>query len=336
MAPGTNKTNFKSYDSAMRLLAAVIATGKPKLDFKAISLHMGEDFTGPSVDHRLRPIKKLAKMQERYVAEGKNPGDLPVEEKEIQKLFGESTADGIEWQFRSIKKLGKAQQEAAKKGEDTSKVTIDGVGTPKTSRSVASTPGSRKRFTNAVKTPTTGGKRSRLQPIDDDRDDDVDDEEVDEFDTPTHKKPKFTDGAFDQAPPPAISSPSLSGNVQLPMPMFGNGQTQAAAAPASFQAPPPSAFVMAHDDDDLVEIDSSQFSQSSATSKLQAATRPKIPKQELVGADVASSFADIPRSAGSSQDRATSFYNPHSFSAVPPHDNSRFNQAHDDLDEDEV
>lgn len=33
MAP-TNKTNFKSYESAIRLLAAVIATTKPKLDFK--------------------------------------------------------------------------------------------------------------------------------------------------------------------------------------------------------------------------------------------------------------------------------------------------------------
>lgn len=42
---------------------------------------MGRDSTGPSVDHRLRPIKKLAKMQEQYVAEDKNPGDLPVDEK---------------------------------------------------------------------------------------------------------------------------------------------------------------------------------------------------------------------------------------------------------------
>ena len=53
----------------------------PVLNDLAISLHMGTDFTGPSVDHRLRPIKRLAKMQELYVAEGKNPGDLPVDEK---------------------------------------------------------------------------------------------------------------------------------------------------------------------------------------------------------------------------------------------------------------
>ena len=53
----------------------------PVLNELAIALHMGEDFTGPAVDHRLRPIKRLAKMQERYVAEEKNPGDLPVDEK---------------------------------------------------------------------------------------------------------------------------------------------------------------------------------------------------------------------------------------------------------------
>ncbi|KAK8111216.1 uncharacterized protein PG998_007673 [Apiospora kogelbergensis] len=315
MAP-TNKTNFKSYESAIRLLAAVIATTKPKLDFKAIALHMGRDSTGPSVDHRLRPIKKLAKMQEQYVAEDKNPGDLPVDEKEIQKLFGESTADGIEWQFRSIKKLAKAQQEAAKKGEDTSKY-----------------PWLRKRFTSAVKTPTTGGKRSRLQKIDDDLDDDVDDEELEEFDTPTHKKAKFMDGAINQqAPPPSANTPHC-GNGQQPLSIFGSGQPQAAAA----HAIPHSESVLIHDDDELVEINSSQFSQSSAKSRLQAATRPKIPKQEPVSADVSGSFPDIPQALENSHDVAASFYKPHSFSVVPPHDNSFLsNQSHDDLAEDEV
>ncbi|KAK7966718.1 uncharacterized protein PG986_000995 [Apiospora aurea] len=338
MAP-TNKTNFKSYESAVRLLAAVVATAKPKLDFKAIALHMGQDFTGPSVDHRLRPIKRLAKMQEQYVAAKKNPGDLPVDEKEIQKLFGESTADGIEWQFRSIKKLGKAQQDAARKGEDTSKVTIDGVGTPKTNRNIANTPGSRKRFASSVTTPTTTAKRARAKKVDDDVDDDVDDEEPVEFDTPTHKKAKFTDGVADQVAPSPAANTSLFGNgQQQPVSLFGNGQAQVAAGPASFTAPAPSESTMANDDD-LVEIDSSQFSQSSAKNKLKAATRPKVPKLEPIGADVLTSFADIPRSQSleSSHDVATSFYNPHSFSAVPAHDNSFFSsQNHDDLAEDEV
>ncbi|KAK7935755.1 hypothetical protein PG985_001250 [Apiospora marii] len=341
MAP-TNKTNFKSYESAVRLLAAVVATAKPKLDFKAIALHMGEDFTGPSVDHRLRPIKRLAKMQELYVTEGKDPGVLPVDEKEIAKLFGESTADGIEWQFRSIKKLGKAQQEAAKKGEDTSKVTIDGVGTPKTNRTIASTPGSRRRFASAATTPTTTGKRARGKKIDEELDDDQDDEEIEAFDTPTHKKPKFTDGADDQ-----VASPSLFGNGQQPVSLFGNGQqpvslfsnskSQVAAGPPSFAAPPPPKPAMA-DDDDLVEINSSQFSQSSAKSKLNAATRSKVPKQEPTGADMSTSFASIPSAhLESSQDVATSFCNARSFNIVPAHDNSFLsNQNHDDLAEDEV
>ncbi|KAK8038147.1 hypothetical protein PG994_014914 [Apiospora phragmitis] len=355
MAP-TNKTNFKSYDSAIRLLAAVVATGKPKLDFKvsreeflpqtpypvlsylAIALHMGEDFTGPSVDHRLRPIKRLAKMQERYVAENKNPGDLPVDEKEIQKLFGESTADGIEWQFRSIKKLGKAQQEAAKKGEDTSKVTIDGVGTPKTNRTLAGTPGGRKRFATAVTTPTTTGKRARIKKVDDDLDDDVDGEEIVEANTPTHKKPRFTDSAADQVAPSPAANASPFVNGQQPVSLFGNGQAQVTAGPVSFTAASLPGPTLANDDD-LVEIDSSQFSQSSAKSKLDAATRHKHMKQEPAGADVSSSFADIPHSQSleSSHHVATSFYNPHSFGPVPAHDNSVFsNQNHEDLSEDEV
>lgn len=249
---------------------------------------------------------------------------------EIAKLFGESTADGIEWQFRSIKKLGKAQQEAAKKGEDTSKVTIDGVGTPKTNRTNASTPGSRRRFASAATTPTTNGKRARGKKIDDDLDDDLDDEEVEAFDTPTHKKPKFTDGAADQVAPP-----SIFGNGQQPVSIFSSGRNQVTAGTPSFAAPPHPNPAMA-DDNDLVEINSSQFSQSSAKSKLKAATRPKVPKQEPAGADVSTTFADIPAASfQSSQDPATSFYQ--SFNMVPAHDNSIFsNQNHDDLAEDEV
>jgi hypothetical protein len=68
---------------------------------------------------------------------------------EIQKLFGESTPQGLEWQFRDIKALGKAQQEAVDKGQSPATLTV------------GNTPGSR-----ASKTPGTGGrKRKAATPV---------------------------------------------------------------------------------------------------------------------------------------------------------------------------
>lgn len=218
-------------------------------------------------------------------------------------------------------------------------MTIDGVGTPKTNRTIASTPGSRRRFASAATTPTTTGKRSRGKKIDDELDDDQDDEEIEAFDTPTHKKPKFTDGAADQVAPAPSASPSIFGNGQQPVSLFSNSHNQATAGTPSFAVPPPPKPAMADDDDDdLVEINSSQFSQSSAKSKLNAATRPKVLKQEPIGADVSRSFASIPSATlESSQDVATSFCNTRSFNTIPAHDNSFLsNQNHDDLAEDEV
>ncbi|KAI1776049.1 hypothetical protein F4818DRAFT_440425 [Hypoxylon cercidicola] len=205
MPAPTNKTNFKTYEASMRLLAAVIATnqGKIKLDFKAIATHMGGGTGRDAVNHRLRPIKALAKMMSQCVAEGKDPGDLklpvkggekggelaslmgggttasavdhrlrpvkqlsklqlavrqqgkdpgdlPVDAPEIQKLFGESTAGGIEWQFRDIKALGKEQQEAVADGKDPSKLKPAGLGTP-----------SRAKARAKKSQPTSGTKRKR-------------------------------------------------------------------------------------------------------------------------------------------------------------------------------
>jgi hypothetical protein len=40
---------------------------------------MGSDATAAAIDHRLRPIKQLAKLQETCVKQGKDPMNLPVE-----------------------------------------------------------------------------------------------------------------------------------------------------------------------------------------------------------------------------------------------------------------
>ncbi|KAI0157803.1 hypothetical protein GGR57DRAFT_500753 [Xylariaceae sp. FL1272] len=193
MAPAQKpKADFKTYESSTRLLAAVIATTGCKLDFKELARHVGGRATKDSVNHRLRPIKHLAKLQVRALEQGQDPGDLPVEtqaigdlvdaspsamehrfrpikklgqeliaqlktkntlikcatvkpselkragvaasselllaEDEIHRLFGESTPNGIEWQFRDIKALAKAQKEAADKEEDVTALTIGNAG----------------------------------------------------------------------------------------------------------------------------------------------------------------------------------------------------------------
>ncbi|OTB05857.1 hypothetical protein M426DRAFT_21588 [Hypoxylon sp. CI-4A] len=122
MPAAQNKTNFRTYDAAIRLLAAVIATtrGQVKLDFNELSALMGGGTTPSAVDHRLRPVKQLGKLQMQWLKEGRDPGTLPIEKDEIQKLFGESTPGGIEFQFREIKALGRAQQEAVENEEDPS------------------------------------------------------------------------------------------------------------------------------------------------------------------------------------------------------------------------
>ncbi|KAI1283649.1 hypothetical protein F5Y07DRAFT_394550 [Xylaria sp. FL0933] len=227
--PGKNKTNFKTYEASTRLLAAVIATTNVKLDYAELAKHVGGGATKDAINHRLRPIKQLAKMQATCIRKGEDPGDLPVDKgalaelvgdgatavamehrmratkqlakefaakldkkkkmaeesdespaqpKKIQKLFGESTPSGLEWQFRDIKSLGKAQQEAVKKGENPATLPVTGTPSGRKKAAGANTPGSGA----TVRTPGTGARgRKRaapaaLAPLDSDSDTAVDPE----------------------------------------------------------------------------------------------------------------------------------------------------------------
>ncbi|KAI1098100.1 hypothetical protein F4804DRAFT_338536 [Jackrogersella minutella] len=86
-------------------------------------------------------------------------GQVKLNFNEIQKLFGESTAGGIEWQFRDIKALGKAQQQAIEDGKNPADVKPGAAGTPgKGKASASSTPATAKK-TRAVS--STAAKRKR-------------------------------------------------------------------------------------------------------------------------------------------------------------------------------
>ncbi|KAI1126367.1 hypothetical protein F5Y10DRAFT_267145 [Nemania abortiva] len=234
-SPSKNKTNFKSYETMTRLLAAVIATGKPKLDYAELARHVGGGATKDAVDHRLRPIKQLAKMQAACLKKGQDPVELPVDKGEIQKLFGESTPAGIEWQFREIKSLGKAQMQAVEKGDNPAALLP--AGTPSAGRGKgagARTPGSG----GIAKTPgtaTRGRKRkvpATLVPLDSSdengENDGNDDSDCDIVDTPSKrpaKRPKTT----------AATTPSKKANGSVTTPAVTYAKN-AAAVPATTAA----------------------------------------------------------------------------------------------------
>ncbi|KAH8839547.1 hypothetical protein MCOR27_001544 [Pyricularia oryzae] len=124
MAP----TNFKTYESQARLLAAVIASAP----------------------------------------------DLKLNFKEIAKYYGESTPQGLEFQFRSVKSNARKLQEVSRAGGNTA-TALD---------TTPSTPRKRKAAGSATATPASKrGKRKTAPKIemlsDDDYDQDVDYDELD-------------------------------------------------------------------------------------------------------------------------------------------------------------
>ncbi|KAI4868303.1 hypothetical protein F4820DRAFT_135795 [Hypoxylon rubiginosum] len=109
-----------------------------------------------------------------------NHGKIKLDFKEIHKLFGESTAGGLAWQFRDIRAMGREMQDAVDKGENPADVKAPGFGTP-----------SRVKPPKAARSGDTGGpakrkrggggaggaiakKRSKVAMSDEEDDDDVD------------------------------------------------------------------------------------------------------------------------------------------------------------------
>ncbi|KAI0196528.1 hypothetical protein EV127DRAFT_494477 [Xylaria flabelliformis] len=292
MSQQKGKTNFRTYEAATRLLAAVIATTGAKLDYNEIAKHVGGGVGVDAINHRFRPIKQLAKMQAEcvkkgedpgelptekgalaanygadatavglqhrlrpmiqlaklqldYRKKGKDPGELPTEKGEIQKLFGESTPKGIEWQFRDIKSLGKAQQEAVKKGENPALVLAPGTPSANRGRKPAATPGSGATARTPGTGTGTGRKRKTLPTIpaldSSDENGGADDNDSDFVETPSNRPSKRAATAStkkasgSQSTPLATSANAITGTptaamtsglAPIPMPrasIFGGG-----------------------------------------------------------------------------------------------------------------
>ncbi|KAI0490902.1 hypothetical protein F4859DRAFT_520550 [Xylaria cf. heliscus] len=160
---------FRPIKQLAKMQAACVKRGEDPGELPtekgAIAENLGGGATAFGLQHRLRPVIQLSKLQVAHRKQGKDPGELPVEKGEIQKLFGESTPKGIEWQFRDIKSIGKAQQEAVKKGENPATVLV--AGTPSANRgrgagAGAGTPGSGATArTPGTRGGTGGGGRKR-------------------------------------------------------------------------------------------------------------------------------------------------------------------------------
>ncbi|KAF7525887.1 hypothetical protein G7054_g10941 [Neopestalotiopsis clavispora] len=292
-------TNFRSYEAQARLLAAVIATAKPRLDYKEIARYMGSDATAAAIDHRLRPIKQLAKLQETCVKQGKDPMNLPVEKAEIQKLFGESTPAGLEFHFREVKAIGKAQLDAVNNGGDPTQVTVGTAAKggkqakAKTQRSAPSTPATGRKRQAPINGAATTGGRGRKQvkreaSLDDDLRSDIDspEENFDDLDiqqTPTKFPPRA-----ERNPAYTVDDSTTNSDMNSPVFFQSYAQTQAEnqaraqglympdgqpriaqgnnAAPAAHQSifsngdgVNPVAPTVEQSEDEIMEIDGTQF-----------------------------------------------------------------------------
>ncbi|KAK0392422.1 hypothetical protein NLU13_1917 [Sarocladium strictum] len=130
MAPASGKANYKTYEAQARLVRAMVAAHPTvKWDYKEIAACYGSDMTKDALNHRFRHLKAEALIIEEGRKQGFDMRDLAFESSlpgtksavninEIAKYFGQSTADGIQFQFRTIKKDAEKLRQVQSQGGD--------------------------------------------------------------------------------------------------------------------------------------------------------------------------------------------------------------------------
>ncbi|OLN85028.1 hypothetical protein CCHL11_03993 [Colletotrichum chlorophyti] len=182
MAPAS----FKSYEAQARLLRAIVAAHpEVKWNYKEIAVHYGSDMTEHALNHRFRVIRAHAEVVRGAVDQRVDcreiPADLPKDKKDIAKFFGESTADGIQFQFRGIKRDAESLKQTANNGGNPAVALNLGTGTS----SAVSTPRKQRTATPSSRVRASGGGRStakklkqvKPEPLSDE--DEEDEEEID-------------------------------------------------------------------------------------------------------------------------------------------------------------
>ncbi|CAH0053384.1 unnamed protein product [Clonostachys solani] len=161
MAPQA-KANYKSYEAQARLIRAIVAAHPEiKWNYKEIVASFGSDMTEDALNHRFRRLRAEAVI----IRHGRDAGfdmkhlsleDLPktqatVEKNNISQYFGQSTPDGIQFQFRTIKKDADHLRKVKAAGGDVANC-LPSVGS---GGSVTSTPTKR---TPSKATPSKGSR----------------------------------------------------------------------------------------------------------------------------------------------------------------------------------
>ncbi|OAA77573.1 hypothetical protein LEL_04396 [Akanthomyces lecanii RCEF 1005] len=226
MAPSAVKANYKSYEAQARLVRAIVAAHPTtKWNYKEIAACYGSDMTEHALNHRFRYIRAHSEV----IIEGRkanldvknlttDESSLPktvggVDKNNIAKYFGQSTADGIQFQFRAIKQDANKMRATADGGGDPSTCLDLGAGSNAPSFTPNTTPKTPRSHNFA--TPTTGGgttgapstKRGRAPTTvvkiesDDDDDDSESTHNWSEMEATPSKRPRKLAGAGAAAAP---------------------------------------------------------------------------------------------------------------------------------------
>ncbi|POR35038.1 Uncharacterized protein TPAR_04779 [Tolypocladium paradoxum] len=203
MAPTNAKANYKTYEAQARMVRAIVAAHPDvKWNYKEIAACYGSDMTEHALNHRFRRLRaqatiiRMARLEGRDMKDMLTYEDLPttqeaVDKNNIAKYFGQSTADGIQFQFRGIKKDADTLRKVAANGGDVANCLANGMGSAATTPSKAGTPsrGSRSGTARKRSRHVPDLKRSSSDEEEDDADDDVE-ENWSERDATPSKRPK--------------------------------------------------------------------------------------------------------------------------------------------------
>ncbi|KAF5699940.1 hypothetical protein FGLOB1_11071 [Fusarium globosum] len=216
MAPANAKANYKTYEAQARMVRAIVAAHpEVKWNYKEIAACYGSDMTDHALNHRFRKVRATVSIIHAAREQGLDVKDLTTDENllpttqgaidknNIAKYFGQSTADGIQFQFRTIKKDAEALRYAANNGDDVANClnlgTASGLPNTPSKPTPSRQPGSRSGKGSKRKTSYTP-----LNPIKRSGSEDEDDDELnfDDMDHTPSKKVKTT-GRTPRGPTPS-------------------------------------------------------------------------------------------------------------------------------------
>ncbi|WXC62635.1 hypothetical protein SNK03_008470 [Fusarium graminearum] len=205
MAPASNaKANYKTYEAQARMVRAIVAAHPDvKWNYKEIAACYGSDMTDHALNHRFRKVRAATNIISIARAQGYDMKDMSTDENllpstqqgidknNIAKYFGQSTTDGIQFQFRTIKKDAEALRQTANNGGDVAGCLNLGTGAG------PNTPSKPTPARSQVSRSGKGSKRKSSLPVhpikrSDSDDEDEDDMNFDELDYTPSKRTKTT------------------------------------------------------------------------------------------------------------------------------------------------